>query len=348
MTLASYLQAVPKVELNLQLEGAMPLNSLLTIARRNDIPDTLKGYKTWLGLLEKPDYKRLSEITRTASSWLLHADDLTRIVYDVGLSLAKQNVRYAEIGVSPTLYETLNLSFDEWLNAINDGRDRVKRAWGLEIMWILMIPRDDPRRADDVARQAASAAARKGGVVGFGVSGREEVMPVGQFEKAFQNAEKKELFRVARAGDYDRGQGVLETITTLLPNRLLDARGVTESPEAITALAERGIGVCVGVSRALKHGWIQQPNELALQMLMDEGVRVTVGTDMPVLYQTTLTDEYHKLVESNALALDGLEDIALNAVRASFLLPEEKETMLASFKEEYEKLREEHLVPQGA
>ena len=101
MSVASYIQAMPKVELMLSLEGAMQRNSLLKIAEANEIPVTIKHYNEWVGLLDKPDYKRLADIARMATSWLQIADDLSRVVYDVGVFLSKSNVRYAEVTVNP-------------------------------------------------------------------------------------------------------------------------------------------------------------------------------------------------------------------------------------------------------
>ena len=59
MSVASYIQAMPKVELMLSLEGAMQRTSLLKIAEANEIPTTVKHFNDWVGLIDKPDYKRL-------------------------------------------------------------------------------------------------------------------------------------------------------------------------------------------------------------------------------------------------------------------------------------------------
>jgi adenosine deaminase len=345
MSLASYVQAIPKVELVLSLEGAMQRNSLLKIAEANEISATLKHFNDWVALLSNPDYKRLSELARVSSSWLQVADDIMRVVYDVGVFLSKQKVRYAEIAVNPALYEGTGLSFEDFIAALNGGRDRAKRAWGVDMAWILTIPREEPRRADDYARAATALSARKNGIVALGLSGREETQPVGQFERAFHGAEKKGVPRVVRAGDGLRAEGVLAAIETLLPNRLLDARGVQESPEAIKRIVEQQIAVGVSVTRALRHGWISDAAEFPLRQLYDEGITVVLGTEMPSLYRTTLVDEYMQAVEKGGLSLDELDEVALNAVRASFLPDEEKAVLLEQFQAEYARLRAEHVAP---
>lgn len=344
MSVLSYIQAIPKVELVLSLEGAMQRNSLLKIAEANDIPETLKHYNDWVSLLKTPDYKRVNDIAFMASSWLQIADDLTRVVYDVGVFLSKQNVVYAEIAVNPTLYEGIGLSFEDFLNAINGGRDRAKRAWNVDMAWILIVPREEPRRADDYARAVTTLSARRNGIVGLGLSGKEGSQPVGQFERAFRTAEKKGVPRIARAGDALGAEGVLATIDALAPSRIIDARGVTESPEALTKIEEQQITIGASLTRAQKQGWVADIAEYPLRALVDAGVRLVLGTDMPAFYQNTLVDEYMAAVEKGGLSLDELDNIALNAVRASFLPDEDKAAMLERFQNDYARLREEHVT----
>lgn len=140
MTTASFIAALPKVELSIQLAGAIQPKTITFIAERNEISASLKHFDNWLKLMHEPDVSRLYDIIRMAASWLKTADDLTYIVYDLGTWLSKQNVRYAEVCVDPLLFPDLNLSYDGVLNAINDGRDRAKRAWGVDMAWIFTIP----------------------------------------------------------------------------------------------------------------------------------------------------------------------------------------------------------------
>ncbi len=346
MSIASYIQAMPKVEPLLSLEGAMQQKSLLKIAEANEISASVKHFNDWVSLLAKPDYKRLGDITRMAASWLQIADDLTRVVYDVGVSLAKQNVRYAEISVNPSLYDGVGLTFEDFVAAINDGRERARRGWAVEMAWVLTVPREEPRRADDYARASTTVSARKSGIVALGLSGREEAQPVGQFERAFRTAEKKGVARVVRAGDGLGVEGVLAAVETLVPNRVVDARGIQDSPEALKLLREQGIAVGFSITHALRMGWISDVSEFPLRQLYDEGLLVFLGSDMPSMYQTSLVDEYTQAVEKGLISLDELDELALNAVRASFLPDEEKAALLEQFQSDYAQLRAEH-VPSG-
>jgi adenosine deaminase len=343
MTVESFIRAMPKVDLHVHLEGAMQLDTLLMIAEQNEINASQKHFREWIDLFNAPDYRRLDQITRTISQWLIEPEDLTRVVYDLGVMLSKQNIRYAEVSITPTLYMQNGMTFETLLEAINDGRDRAERGWGVRMSWILTIPRNEPRKADDITRWATNVSGRKGGVVGLGLSGREDAQPVGQFERAFRMAEKKVLARVPHAGDVHGAEGILE-VMTLNPDRLFDGWGAADAPDVLQLLIEREIPLDVSMAHALCFGAVSTYAQYPLRHLYEEGVKLTIGSDMPSLYKTTLSDEYLAAVEHVGFSIDELEELALNAVRFSLLPSEEKEALLALFTQEYGQLRAEHIT----
>lgn len=344
MSMESLIQAMPKVELNIQLEGTMQLETLLLIADENEIRENNKHFAEWIKLIEKPDFARLHETVQVTSQWLQHPENLTRIVYDLGVALSKQNVRYAEVSVTPSLYMQNGMSMDEVMAALNDGRDRVQRAWGVRLGWVLMVPRDEPRRADDILRWATGATGKKGGVVALGLIGRKDVQPVGQFERAFRTAEKKGLPRVCQAGDVTGAEGIIEVINALNPDRLVDGWGAADAPDVLNLLREKRIPVTVCLARALCLNWVQTYADYPLRRLYDEQVTVVIGSGMPSLFKSNLAAEYLAVVEHCGFSLAELEELALNAVRTSFLSAEEAEALHVEFSESYARLRAEQMT----
>lgn len=347
MSVASYFQALPKAEIHIQFEGALPTASLLGIADRNDIAESLKHFNEWVKLLEQPDPKRYADIIRVTSAWFQHGEDLTRAVYDLGTWLAKQHVRYAEVMVNPSLYSEVPAQIESFFAALNDGRDRAKRAWGIHMVWILVAPREDSRRADDYARWVTTAVAKRAGVVALALSGREEVAGLAQFERAFRAVEKKEIPRVARAGEIAGAAGVRQAVQTLVPNRVLDGWGIADSPEALNDFREQEITLALSLTRAVRLGWVPSISQYPLRRLYEENISFVVGTDMPGLYKNTLNGELLALVDALDFAPEQAEDIALNAVRASFLPEDDKTALLTQFTDEIAALRAEHLQPEA-
>lgn len=344
MSIESYIQAIPKVDLHVRLEGAMRKSTLMLIAEQNEIQESLKHFKDWVSLLDAPNYDRLDELIHTVSLWVQVPENLTRLVYDLGTDLAKQNVRYVEVSVNPTLYAENGISFEQLLAAINDGRDRAFRAWNIRMAWVLTLPRAEPRKGDEIARWASGAAGSKGAIVALGLNGAEDVQPAGQFERAFKFVEKKDLPRVVQAGDTLGDQGIDDSLL-LNPNRIVGglANLGQATPEIIGTLVERNIGLGVSMARALQMGKISNYADYPLRHYYDEGLQVALCSEMPSLFKTNLCDQYQAAVEQCGLSIDELTEIAMNAINASFLPASDKATMLVEFAEAYELMRGLHL-----
>ncbi len=343
MTLQHFVEAMPKFELNVHLEGAFDKNRLTLIAEQYDIHETLKHFQDWVKLIQTPDYNRLLDIVRIANSWIREGDDLSRIAYDLGTQLSKQNVKYAEVSVCPALYSELGLDLEGFFSALNDGRDRAERAWGVRMSWVLTVPRDEPRRAEDVVRWASSLPGRRANVIGIGVTGRDDVQPAGQFEKAFRSAEKHGLARSIRVGEKTGATGTMDSLQVLKPTRLVDARGIWDNSVALERASDEHVAVLFSPSRMIKHHWLPDHGSGAVRQLYDANIVLVVGTDMPTFYQTTINQEYRMLVENFGLSSAELEQVALYAVQASAIDADVKERTIEEFTAEYAKLRQEFL-----
>ncbi|MBC8100645.1 MAG: hypothetical protein H7Y11_14490 [Armatimonadetes bacterium] len=349
MSIESYIRAMPKADLGLQLEGAVSKATLLLIADQNDIPKANKVFIELLKQLEKPNYDKLPELITAVFQWVRHPDDLSRMVYDVGVTLAKQNVRYAEIGVQPLLYmNNTAMTFEQFVEGLNDGRDRVMRGWQTQLHFVLNVPRDEPRRADDVARWAQSVTGRKNGVIGLGLVGREEAQPTAQFERPFKAAEKKATPRIVHAGDKLAAEGTLQALQLLAPTRIIGGWGAADAPDVIQLLAEGKIPLTISMARQLCLGRIATYKDYPLRHLFDADVPLSLTAHMPGFYKSSLTDEYLALVEHNGFSLEELEEVALNAVVYSTLAEDSKAELLQQFAVSYRQLRAEHLDQQTA
>ena len=344
MSLETYIQAMPKAALHVQLEGAVPKETLLRMAEQNNVAARMKRRRDFdklVELLNNPEVDRLDEIARESATWVRYAEDLARVVYDVGLNLSRQNVKYAEISVIPSLYTEMEMSFEAFLEAINDGRDRVERAWGIKIRWILSIPRDEPRKADEIARWATGATARKGNVEALGLVG-QFYTPAGQFSRAFSTAARKEVARVVQiCGRNEEPEDIIQVIETLDPQRLTDVRGIEENVEVLDFLESSSTPVVVSPAQAEFLGEIEDKSSFPIKKMIDENLTLVIGSGMSQFYGVSLLDEYQAAAQQ--LSVTELEKVALNAVLHSFMPEEEKAQMVSEFADAYERLRDEHL-----
>lgn len=332
MSLREFIAAVPKVELNLQLTGTLRRESLLMIAHQNGVPAEREDFESWVELLDRPDYTRLDEIAREAGSWVMYPEDITLAVYDMGVALSKQNVHYAEVAVAPPDFiGSAHMNFDAFLDALNDGRDRVLRAWNVEISWIFCIPWDNPRSGDDVARWSSSGAAQLGSVVAMGLTGPEGAQPVGQFRRAFDTARKKGIHTIVNAGSSLGFQGIDDALTELSPQRLTDTWGIAGHSATRDALAEGGIPIVVSLHRAQRLGLTKSAGDYPLQRLLNSGVQILLSSGMPSLLGTNLIDEYELAHTACGLDIEGLIQLMRQSIALSLLDTERKEKLLLRF-----------------
>jgi len=373
MSLQSFIQAMPKADVGLSFEGAIPRDLLDLFSEQNDIPMSMKPsqYRDLMSQLDKPDPKRVYEIAGRLARWILYPDDLTRAVYEIGLNLHKQNIRYAEIQISPSIYSA-TIPFETFLNAINDGRDRLWRAWQVRVNWILCIPRDDPRSGDDIARYAVSPLARRGNVLGLGLNNirinrevakrsvsavlprrgsstatptveSDDIQPSGQFKRPFANAQKRELPTVTTAHNHPKYEATREIVESLSPTRLTElSDGLHNEEGLLDLLAEQQLACVLTPSRELRLNKLTSLADYPYQLYIQR-LNLSISPSMPTIYRTTLSNELLLASQHGNLDADGLEALALNAVRQSFLSSDEKAALLAHFSTLYAELRREHL-----
>ncbi|MDE2859258.1 MAG: hypothetical protein OXN94_15540 [Chloroflexota bacterium] len=343
MSLREFFAAIPKVDLNLQLTGAFVDEGLLMIARQNGLPAETDDYAYWADLLVNPDDQRIDELAAVAASWVRYPEDIARVVYDIGVGLAKAKVSYAEIAVTPSEFmQHSSMSIDVFINALNDGRDRALRGWGADMSWILCIPRDNPRVGDDVARWATGATAKSGNVVALGLIGEDNAQPLGQFKRAFATARKKGIYTVAQIGSMGADE-LLSALEELEPHRLTETWGIHDKPDIINNLAESGMPIVVSISRALRRGLVDDPSAYPLRALVENDAPVLLASGMPRLYRSSLVDEYVMAVEQCGLDLSDVVDLARRSIQLSFLEDERKKTLLDKFDKQLEFARLSHL-----
>jgi aminodeoxyfutalosine deaminase len=315
----------------------------LLIGDQNDVALERKKYKQAMRLLDKSEPNRIKDLIAALSEWVRYPEDLSRIAYDVGLQLAKDNVRYAEVCVDTGLFSASSMSLDNIMDALNDGSDRVRRGWNVEIKWILVVPREEPRRADETVRSAASATGRKNNIIGFGLIGQEDAQPIGQFERAFQTAKKKDVFTFVRVGDVLRGDGILTVLDHLEPDRLVDVLGLQQDDTLIKRLIEEQMPIILTPSRTKHLKLLKSSETLSARVLIDDGLLVSISADMLTYYGKTLSDILIALAEEEGFTHQDIEELILNTLRYSLLEDAARDVLIAEFEQQFEVLREEHL-----
>jgi aminodeoxyfutalosine deaminase len=342
MTIDAFIRAMPKAELHVHLEGTVQPDTLLALARKNGV--TLPaadeaGLREWYVYR---DFDHFVEIFITISRCLQTPEDFTRITYEYGRSMAEQNIRYAEVTWTPHAHVERGIRWEDLLAAINAGRDQARQSWGVEMRWIPDINRGLPDTAPQVADWVSSLEAQAGGVVALGLGGPEVGYPPELFEDAFRRARAAGLHSNPHAGETVGPASVWGAIRTLHAERLGHGVRAIEDPDLVAYLVEHQMPLEVNPTSNLCLGVYPSYAAHPLRQLVEAGARVTINSDDPVLFNTTLNAEYRHAVQDCGLSVPQLEHVALNAVRVSYLPDDRKATLLATFEDAYRRLRREH------
>ncbi len=347
MSLASYLRAAPKAELHLHLEGAIAPATALELARRNGValPATDEaGLRAWFAYR---DFDHFLAVIRAVAGCLRTAEDYERVTHELGRDLARQGARYAEVALSPSLHERRGVPFDTYFGGMKRGRARVRADFGVELAWIFSIVRrwDDPTatRAQADYTTAAALAGRADGVVALGLAAAEADAPPEPFAPWFDRARAGGLHSAPHAGETAGPASIWGAVRALGAERIAHGVRAIEDPALLAHLAARGIALDVAPTSNIRLGVYPSYAAHPLRHLLDAGVALTINTDDPPLFGTTLNDEVALLAGPFGLDVAAIDAILLNGVRKSFLPDKRRSALTAAFAAELAALKAEHL-----
>jgi adenosine deaminase len=337
MSLHDFCLELPKVELHVHLEGSIRPATLLALARRNRVSlpaGDLEGLREFYRFT---DFDHFIQVYLTISRCLQTPDDFNLIGYEFGADMARQGIRYAEVTFTPhTHVANTGLPFDEILAGLNSGRARAQGGLGVEIAWVLDIVRDNPDTRHQVAQWAVAAMDR--GVVGFGLGGTEVGHPPEGFADAFAVAREAGLHSVPHAGEVAGPESVWGALRALGAERIGHGVRSVEDPRLLDYLREHQVPLEVCPTSNLCLGVYPSYEEHPIRRLWEEGVYVTVNSDDPPMFNTDLVHEYQVLADRLGFSPAELEQLSLNALRASFLPAPRKAALEREFLREFARL----------
>jgi aminodeoxyfutalosine deaminase len=347
MSIESYLRAAPKAELHVHLEGSILPATVLELARRNRVPlpaDTVEGLRRWFAYR---DFTHFVDIFVTITTCLRTAEDYELIAHEFGAEMARQNVRYAEVTFSPSTHAWLGVPYETWFGGLTRGRERAETEFGVQIRWVFDIVRqvsdgDTLLAKADYCTGAAIDGIRDG-VVALGLGGNEVGGPPEPFAPHFQRARAAGLHSAPHAGELAGPASVWGALRALGAERIGHGVRSIEDPALVAHLVEQGISLEVCPTSNLRLAVYPDRERHPLRRLHDAGVLLSVNSDDPPLFNTTLNDEVMTLAADFGFDLAAIDEILLNGVRHSFLSPERRQAIEAAFRAEMMALKATHL-----
>ncbi|WP_431975416.1 adenosine deaminase [Micromonospora haikouensis] len=327
--LTDFIAGLPKVELHVHHVGSATPQTVARLAERHAgttavpaDPALLAEYFTFT------DFAHFVEVYLSVVDLIRDAEDLAMLTYDIGAGLAAQSVRYAELTLTPYSSIVRGVPAEAYCEAVEDARLRSARDHGIQLRWCFDIPGEPTMTGADVTLEVALKQ-RPDGLVSFGLGGPESGIPRARYARHFAAARAAGLRSVPHAGESTGPQTVWDAVRHLGAERIGHGIAAARDPELMAYLREHDIALEVCPTSNACTRSVPSLAEHPLPQLVAAGVPVTVNSDDPPMFSTTLNREYQ--VAADLLDLDehGVAELARQAVRYSFLDAAGKTAVLA-------------------
>jgi aminodeoxyfutalosine deaminase len=323
----SFINGLPKAELHLHLEGSIEPATLLELRQRHGMGgaslaevEQLYNFVDFAGFLLA--FKDVTGHLRTA-------DDYELIVYRLMERLKAQNVLHAEVTVSVGVCLWRKQDFAALFEGLERGRQGGETDFGVSILWIFDAVRQfGAEKAQNVLDLAVRFRDRN--VVAFGIGGDELKGPPDLFQGVYARAAEHGLHLTAHAGETAGPESIWGALN-LKAERVGHGFTAAQDPELVEELAQRQVPLEVCVTSNLRTGCCAEVLQHPVRRYFDEGLMVTINSDDPAMFRTSLVDEYQFVQQSFNFSDDHLRELARNSFEASFLAAEKKIEFLNLF-----------------
>jgi aminodeoxyfutalosine deaminase len=335
--LTSFIAGLPKAELHVHHVGSASPAIVAELAMRHPgtvpvDPEELRRF------FEFRDFAHFVEVYLAVVALLRTDEDIRYLTYEVARELATaQQVKYAELTCTPYTSvlpddPSTGMPIEAYTEAIEAARVEAERDFGLVLRWIYDIPGESGMPAADATLSFATNQ-RVDALVGFGLGGPEIGVSRPQFKPHFDAARRVGLHSVPHAGETTGPETVWDALRVLGAERIGHGTSAAGDERLLAHLAERGIPLEVCPSSNVATRAVASLEEHPIRAFRDAGVTITVNSDDPSMFGTSLNEEYE--IASRLLDLDtgGVADLARAAVRASFAPDDLKVSLLTEIDE---------------
>jgi aminodeoxyfutalosine deaminase len=327
----------PKAELHLHLRGAMPATFFAELLRKHpvqqaiaDAPDhhrhIFRSFPHLQPILEgllpaeqaAPALFRFESFPEFLGSYLLTSyffrdvSDFRKLILAVRETLIAQNIVYAEITVSLIEYVQRGLKLPEMLEVLDETAASTK----IRICWIVDLVRDvGPDAALSMLKECLERKPKSW--CGITLGGSEHKVPAREFKEHYRLAKDHGLGLTAHAGEAMGPESVWDAIHFLLVERIGHGVRSIEDPKLVEYLAEHQIPLEVCPTSNLRTGVFRSYEEHSVHKLYEAGVPISINTDDPSFFDTTLDSEFEHLQEMGFSEAE-LAGLLENGFRQSF------------------------------
>ncbi len=317
---------MPKIELHIHLEGAFTFDFLFNLIEKYGGDRSLESPEDLKNKFVFKDFEHFLDLWFWKNQFFREAEDFEECAYTMLENLSNQNVIYCEVFYSPWDFTSNGLSVEEITEATLSGIKRAENDFPIRCNLIADIVRDyDHTKAVNRVNQLVPY--RDKGVIGIGLGGSEQKYPAKLFKDAFNKASNLGFRLTAHAGEAAGPESVWEAIRQLNIERIGHGVRAIEDRELVNYLKDKQIPLEICVISNLKTKIFPSAYTHPIKYFLDNQLKVTVNSDDPAMFGTSLTDEFINLHDKIGISLVIIKALTINALESTFLTIESKNTL---------------------
>ncbi|UCD96626.1 MAG: adenosine deaminase [Candidatus Bathyarchaeota archaeon] len=337
--LENVIKALPKVEQHVHLMGSTRPETLMWLFDEGGMRKPFKTIEGARRFFRFRDFPHFIEVYKTVFRCVTKEEQFERITYEMLEDDARCNVKYVEASFSAPDHVREGLDYELMLDAINRGAQRAQNDFGIRCnLRIDLVRNYGPKNGMQVLDWIEG---KRENIVSIDIGGSEEEFPPKPFAPVYQRAKQMGLHLVAHAGEAARPESIWDAVKYLNVERIGHGVTAVQDLELVEFLRKKGITIEACPTSNLRTGVVSSLRDHPIRALVDNGVRVTVNSDDPSMFNTDMNHEYLQLHRYLDFSIRDLIQLTRNALDSSFMQTGLKTQLRRLCENEHQRLLEE-------
>ena len=323
---------VPKVELHIHLEGAIPHDALWELIQKYGGESSVPSLQALRSKFRYRDFAHFMETWVWKNQFLREYEDFTFIAEAVARDLARQNIHYAEAFFAPSEFTLYGLETQKLAEAIRTGLSRVPQT---EIALVADLVRS--RKLEDASKNLAEInEVKELGVIGVTIGGSEQDYPPEPFASIYERARQLGFHTSAHAGEAAGPESIWGAIKSLKVERIGHGTRAIEDELLVDYIAQHRIPIEICLISNVKTKAVESIEKHPVRHYFDRGIPISINTDDPKMFGNSLAEEYHVLETKLGFSREEIRTIILQGIEASWLPENKKRELVKAFRDDPE------------
>ncbi|HCA5035043.1 adenosine deaminase [Acinetobacter baumannii] len=327
MNQVELIQALPKAELHVHIEGTFEPELMFAIAQRNQIQIPYKSVEEVKQAYNFHNLQSFLDIYYAGANVLVHEQDFYDLAWAYFEKCAEDRVVHTEMFFDPQTHTDRGIAFATVINGLKRACADAKAKFGISSQLIMCFLRHlSEEAAFETLEQALPF---KQDIIAVGLDSSEVGHPPAKFERVFAKAREEGFLIVAHAGEEGPPEYVWEALDLLKVNRIDHGVRSEEDEQLMARLINEKMPLTVCPLSNLKLCVVKDMKDHNIRRLLQKDVHVTVNSDDPSYFGGYMNDNFFAIQQALDLTNDELKQLAINSFEASFISDEEKQKWIS-------------------